>query len=77
MLRSPWDGVSGYTQKVSTALNIDQIPSDNDTCENKKIYQLLETDMIEDSEIEKNYCIGNNGNINSSGVIRLFKNANT
>ena len=63
--------------KVSTALNIDQMYSDNDTCENKKIYQLLETDMIEGSEIEKNNCIGNNGNINSSGVIRLFKNANT
>jgi hypothetical protein len=63
--------------KVSTALNIDQMYSDNDTCENKKIYQLLETDMIEGSEIEKNYCIGNNGNINSSGVIRLFKNTNT
>jgi hypothetical protein len=63
--------------KVSTALNIDQISSDNDTCENKKIYQLLETDMIESSEIENNYCIGNNGNINSSSVIRLFKNTNT
>ena len=60
-----------------TALNIDQIPSDNDTWENKKIYQLLEKDMIEDCEIEKNYFNRNIGNINVSDVIRLFAITNT